>query len=49
MSMKRYARLSKGFSRKVENYEHLLAIYFMYYKQLLPDSQHVARRSRNGG
>jgi hypothetical protein len=31
MSIKRYARLSKGFSKKVENHEHMLAIYFMYY------------------
>lgn len=31
MSMRRFTRLTNGFSKKVENHEHMLAIYFMYY------------------
>ena len=31
MSMKRFARLSNGFSRKVENYAHAVALHFMHY------------------
>lgn len=31
MSMRRFARLTNAFSKKVENHEHMLAIYFMYY------------------
>lgn len=31
MSMKRFARLSNGFSKKVENHEHMLALHYMYY------------------
>ncbi len=31
MSMRRFTRLTNGFSRKPENHEHMLAIYFMYY------------------
>ncbi len=31
MSMKRFSRLSNGFSKKVENHEHMLALHYMYY------------------
>jgi hypothetical protein len=31
MSMRRFTRLTNGFSKKVENHEHMLAIYFLYY------------------
>ena len=30
MSMKRFARLSNGFSKKVENHEHMVALHYMY-------------------
>ena len=31
MSMRRFTRLTNGFSKKVENHVHMLAIYFLYY------------------
>ncbi len=31
MSMRRFAGLSNGFSRKVENHKHMLAFHYMYY------------------
>lgn len=31
MGMRRFTRLTNGFSKKVENHEHALAIYFMHY------------------
>ena len=31
MSMRRFTRLTNGFSKKVDNHEHMLAIYFLYY------------------
>jgi IS1 family transposase len=31
MSMRRFTRLTNGFSKKVENHEYMLAIYFRYY------------------
>jgi IS1 family transposase len=31
MSMRRFTRLTSGFSKKLANHEHMLAIYFMYY------------------
>jgi IS1 transposase len=31
MSMRRFTRLTNAFSKKVENHEHMLSIYFMYY------------------
>jgi hypothetical protein len=31
MRMRRFTRLTNGFSKKLENHEHALALYFMYY------------------
>jgi IS1 family transposase len=31
MSMRRFTRLTNGFSKKIENHHHALALYFMYY------------------
>ena len=31
MHMRRFTRLTNGFSKKVENHQHALALYFMYY------------------
>ena len=31
MSMRRFTRLTNAFSKKLENHEHMLAIYFAYY------------------
>lgn len=31
MSMRRFTRLSNGFSKKIENLEHAVALHFMYY------------------
>ena len=31
MGMRRFTRLTNGFSKKIENHEHAIAIHFMYY------------------
>jgi hypothetical protein len=31
MSMRRFTRLTNGFSKKIENHEAMLAVYFMHY------------------
>ena len=31
MSVKRFARLSNGFSKKIENHEHAVAMYYVFY------------------
>ena len=31
MSMRRFTRLTNGFSKKVENHSHAIALHFMYY------------------
>jgi len=31
MNMRRFTRLTNGFSKKIDNHRHMLALYFMYY------------------
>jgi hypothetical protein len=31
MSMRRFTRLTNGFSKKIENHAHAVALHFMYY------------------
>jgi hypothetical protein len=31
MSMRRFTRLTNGFSKKIENHEHAVALHYMYY------------------
>jgi hypothetical protein len=31
MGMRRFTRLTNAFSKKAENHEHAVALYFMYY------------------
>lgn len=31
MSIRRFTRLTNGFSKKVENHAHAIALHFMYY------------------
>ena len=31
MSMRRFTRLTNGFSKKIENHEHAIAIHYMFY------------------
>jgi hypothetical protein len=31
MHMRRFTRLTNGFSKKIDNHEHMLALYFMFY------------------
>lgn len=31
MEIRRFARLTNAFSKKLENHEHAIALYFMYY------------------
>jgi hypothetical protein len=31
MSMRRFTRLTNGFSKKIENLEHAVALHFMHY------------------
>ena len=36
MGMRRFTRLTNGFSRKVENHAHMVSLYFMYYNFCRP-------------
>ncbi len=36
MSMRRFTRLTNGFSKKVENLEYAVALHFMYYNFARP-------------
>jgi len=36
MSMRRFTRLTNAFSKKLENHEYALALYFMYYNFARP-------------
>lgn len=31
MGMRRFTRLTNGFSKKVDNHRHMIALYFLYY------------------
>ena len=31
MSMRRFTRLTNGFSKKVQNHEHMIALHYLYY------------------
>ncbi len=44
MSMRRFTRLTNGFSKKVENLEHSVALHFMYYNNLICPHPQVAAR-----
>ena len=47
MSMRRFTRLTNGSSKKRENHEHALALYFVYYN-FCRISSDVAHDARNG-
>jgi hypothetical protein len=47
VSMRRLARLTNGFSKKVENHAAMVALHFMHYK--LVDSENVARNAADAG
>jgi len=47
MGMRRFTRLANGFSKKVENHGHAVALYF-FHLQLRSHSSDASRDSRNG-
>ena len=47
MSMRRFTRLTNGFSKKVENLEHSVALHFMFYN-FARIHQNLARHSCDG-
>lgn len=36
MSMRRFTRLTNGFSKKIENHVHAISLHFMYYNFARP-------------
>jgi hypothetical protein len=48
MGMRRFTRLTNGFSKKPENHGRAVALHYMHYR-FLPDSQDAARYASNGG
>jgi IS1 family transposase len=48
MSMRRFTRLTNGFSKKVENHGHAIAIHYMYYNFCAYPSI-APRHTRDGG
>jgi hypothetical protein len=46
MGMRRSTRLTNGFSKKVDNHRHMIALYFLYYNF---GPANIARDSGNGG
>jgi hypothetical protein len=36
MGMRRFTRLTNGFSKKVENHEHAISLYFLHYNFARP-------------
>ena len=47
MHMRRFARLTNAFSKKIENHCHAIALHFVYYN-FVKATQNIARYSRNG-
>ena len=47
MSMRRFTRLTNGFSKKIDNMKHAVALNFMYYN-FLPDSPDATGYARDG-
>ena len=47
MSMRRFKRLTNGFSNKLENHGHAVALHFMHYN-FLPDSQVASGHASHG-
>jgi hypothetical protein len=39
--MRRFARLTNAFSKKIENHEHAASLYFMHYNFCIHKSQRV--------
>ena len=42
MGMRRFKRLTNGFSKKVENHAHAISLHFMQYTNAAPDGRHGA-------
>ncbi|MUM32217.1 hypothetical protein FZI93_10535 [Mycobacterium sp. CBMA361] len=46
MGMRRFTRLSNGFSKKIENLAHAVSLHYMYYNFARP---HATLTKQNGG
>lgn len=46
MGMRRFTRLTNGFSKKAENHAHAVSLFFMYYNFCRP---HTTLTKQNGG